>query len=347
MPERIAPQMHIENVEEKKTRLNKSWRNKEKTIEVDGEKYNLEDCYDHEIERRQKAFETASRIAEQIPPGKYILFVDSVDKNQGTTAHPEFPLIDEDRRKKMFQAETGSDDLNQDFQPENMRYRLGFKKGDNRFQVFKSFDDEVPTDLKNCVAVVYSGSAINVFEETNERNLITREKVLKIINEADKSVLPQLGICFGGQVLAYSHGAEIEKITDQNGNPIRVVGVTGIRKTEAAIENPFVKEIRKTVSSPQNHGQQINPKSLEKTTAEILAVSVDNQAPEIVFFPPYTYCSQSHIEGGSARNDVVGSLTRKETDPEENFFKNNCAEAGEIIFPKFLETTVKFAKSKE
>jgi hypothetical protein len=120
--------------------VNREWHDFNHKIRVTGEgrELTLQECYDRDIQLSQEIFNEVSSVADlEIPPNKYILFVDMV--NPGSMGSPQIQSVDPDRLAKVYEAETGDSDINQDFSSANMRHCFGFRAGDVRFVTVKPF----------------------------------------------------------------------------------------------------------------------------------------------------------------------------------------------------------------
>lgn len=333
----IINSLQQNNLEREKELANKYWRDENFKITYQGEKLTLKEIYDREIEYAKKHFESAKEIANKIPDGKFVLFVNSAKK--GTTHYDGINTIDKDRLERMNEAETGDKNTHPDnFQAANMRYSLGFDKNSEKFKEFKSYED-IPEnlDLTHCVGIVYSGSEINVLEEKDGTRIKATENVKHIMQIAKEASIPELGICFGGQLLSNTKGADIQWVKDEKGNLVRVVGIKEIELTEEAKNDPLVARLENILVA-QNHGQEINKESIEKVGGIILAVSKTG-APEIVRFGDKIYVLQFHPEVGLARVDVAMSIGKNPSNPEETF-KNSIHQIKEAIMTGFMEIVV-------
>lgn len=325
----------IPNLE--KEPANKYWRDENYKIDYQREKLALKEIYDREVEYAKKHFESAKEIADKIPKGKFILFVNSA--REGTTHYKGIETIDKDRLEKMNEVETGHKYTNpDDFQASNMRYCLGFKKDSNNFKEFKSYEDTPEDlDLNNCVGIVYSGSEINVLNEEIEERKNATIKIRGIIKRSKELEIPQLGICFGGQLLSNEAGANIQLVKNTQGVPTRIIGIKEMIFTKKAKDDPIVNILEKTFVA-QNHGQEINKESVEKVGGVVLAVS-EAGAPEIVRFSDKIYVLQFHPEVGSVRVDVATSIGKNPSDPKETF-KNPISKIKEVIMTGFMNIVI-------
>ncbi len=329
------------HLEKEKELANKYWRDENLKITYQGEKLTLKEIYDREIKHAKKHFESAKEIANKIPDGKFVLFVNSAKK--GTTHYDGINTIDKDRLEKMNEAETGYIDTPpDDFQAANMRYCLGFEKGDERFKTISSYEEGSDNiDLTNCVGIVYSGSEINVLDEEIPERQEATERVRNIMRKAKG--IPELGICFGGQLKANEKGALIQLVRDEKGNPDRVVGTSTINfniPENEANPNPILiklKEIGSKTPVAQNHGQEMNKESVEKAGGKVFATN-NKGAVEGALFGK-TICIQFHPEAGGARISVALSVLDPQYDPN-HIFEQDIKPAKGAVMLGFMEMVV-------
>lgn len=339
----IINSLQQNSIEKEKELANKYWRDENYKIDYQGEELTLKAIYDREIEYAKKHFESAKEIADKIPKDKFVLFVNSA--REGTTHYPGIKKIDDDRLKKMVEAETGDPNTHpDDFQAENMRYCLGFKKGDERFKTISSYEEGSDNiDLTNCVGIVYSGSEINVLNEEKQDRIEATERVTNIIKKAEG--IPQLGICFGGQLLASLQGADIQLVRNKKGEPDRIVGTPIINlDIPENGTNPILIRLKKIgIETPvaQNHGQEINKESVERSGGKVFAIS-ERGAAEGVLFGKNTICIQFHAEVETDRADVAMSTmnTKEKMSDPKDIFKHDIKPAKGAVMLGFLEMVV-------
>lgn len=328
--------------------FNKNWRNPEFKVTVGGESLTFKELYDRAIIKSKEIFQKTNEVAERIPQDKYILYVDAVEK--GTMGSENIDHIDEDRLKKVYEAETGSSQIDQEnFQADNMRYCLGFNKGDERFQKINAFKESIPEDLsENCVGIVFSGSEVDMKDDEKKEHQKAIEKVQGLARQAKGLGIPMLGICFGGQMLAHTMKAEIDWVKNKAGGRERVVGLKQIKKTDT--ENPLLSDLPDNFTGAQNHGQEIVRKTLPK--GSIVLAESESGALEIVLFEEegryFILCLQFHAEVGPTRLEMVQSGFGVEIARDEEIFSNEATKAREVLFPLFLQKVLKLHKeSKE
>lgn len=323
----------IETKESKEARLNKYWRDPNYKIEINGEFLTLKECYERTLVRTQEIFEkTKQTLNEQIPEGKFILYVNQTKK--GMMASEDINLIDKDRLEKLYQAETGNKEKSDDFQIDNIKYCLGIEKEDSRFKVFNSYntDEEIP-DLNNCIGMVFSGGEAYINGEDNPERIAMLEKSKNLIKESKKFDIPKLGICLGAQLLAHEEGAEVDWVKNEDDENERVTGMDQIIKTETTIENSFIQDFNEIVFIAQNHGQEIKEGIV--LTGKILAKN-EKGSIEVIQFPDGTICMQGHAEVGSIRMDVGMNLNEILKEPSY-IFQNDLEKIRELVFPTFLK----------
>ncbi len=340
---------HMPIPEELKEKANKIWRDSNFKVTIEEEVFTLKELYDREIEISKKIHEKTKKVTkEQIPMGKYILYVNLVET--GTMGSEKIEYIDQDRLKKVYEAETGSGVIDKEnFQSKNMSYCLGFDAGDDRFRTMEAFTEEVSSNFnENCVGIVFSGSEVDMKDDKNKEHQKAIKKVVALANQATSLGIPMLGICFGGQMLASTMKAEIDWVMDPE-NPEerkRVVGLNYVNKTNA--ENTLLVDLPPKFPGAENHGQEIIEKTLPKN-AVILAKS-ETGTPEIVLCKEdgkfFILCLQFHAEVGPTRLEMVQSGFGVDIAPIEKIFSYEANLAREKIFPIFLTKCGEASKKK-
>ena len=335
-------------VEERVAQVNETWNNPNFKVLVKSEQreLTLPECYDLEIKLSQEIFKEVSEVADlEIPPQKYILFVDMA--NPGSMSNPKVKLIDAIRLSKVYEAETGDGDINQDFTSANMRHCFGFKAADARFVTVKPFVQDMPTNLTDCVAVILSGSEANIKDETIPERIAMTDKVVKFIHQAKELQIPMFGICFGSQLLNSVFRAEVDWIRDVDNNDVtEETGLVLLKKTElgSQVGSPL-EQLPNEFYVHANHKQEVLRDSMPENL-EVLASSETSQV-QIVKLKnsDVIWAIQNHIECGDARADVIDDMYGVDK-RDQLLFQGESSKARRVLCPHFLRTAGKFARSK-
>ncbi|MBP7006466.1 MAG: gamma-glutamyl-gamma-aminobutyrate hydrolase family protein [Candidatus Pacebacteria bacterium] len=343
-------ELHIQrknnNLEtEKKVTLNKDWNDKNFLVNIEGKKLTIRECYDKAIKRSNEIFESTRKVAlEEIPNGKYILYINSTI--EGLVRSGDIEHIDEKRLEYMYLAETGSTKIDPDNFPKNNILRcLGLKEEDNRLVAINAFKDEIPKDLSNCVGIVFSGSETDITDETHLERIEMTNKARILVKKSDELLIPKLGICFGGQLLASEAGAKIQWILNEKGEKIRKTGLNIISETKVDRKTILPFEFNKTsYYVAQNHGQEI----IEGTIpygGEIIAKSIDGKPELIYFVESNTICTQFHPEVSTIRLDIAEDIINHKED-RIKLFTENPDEMKEVLFPNYLKMAGSYIRNK-
>lgn len=345
----LKPEIHnniVEIEKNKKTILNKDWNDPDFFVEVEGKKLTIRECYDIAIQRSNKIFEETRKVAlEQIPQGKYILYVNST--LGGLSRDKDIKYIDKERLECMYMAETGNSLIDPDnFQKNNMLRCLGLKEEDNRFIAINAFKDEIPKDLSDCAGIVFSGSEADITDEAHIERVEMTDRARGLVKQSDKLQIPKLGICFGGQLLASEAGAKIEWILNEKGEKTRTTGLNIISEANTDRKNMLPFEFSKTsYYVAQNHGQEIIEGTIP-VGGEIIAKSKDGK-PELIYFSDTnTICTQFHPEVNTIRLDIAEDIINNKED-RIKLFTENPDEMREILFPNYLKMAGSYIKDKD
>lgn len=327
------------NIKQKKSILNKYWLDPNYKLQIDGREFTLREVYNREVENNQKVFEYIKQITdESVPAGKFILFVN--ETKQSPLDKKDFEFIDDDRKRLMYRADTGTDYVPTDeLLDRNVERCLGFEHKDDRFKVFKVFTEDIeslPFD-ERCVGVVFSGSEMNMLD-TDKEHLAYLDKAQKILKKVKERNTPILGICFGAQMIACSAGATIKWLENANGEKIRTIGNKTIH-----LENQESVQGDTDMPVIQNHGQSIDSLTLTDTGAKILATSEYGNA-EIYRIGDSTLGTQFHPEISTLKVDIVSSLNGDTIDPRETFARD-VSETRKKIFEFFLLRVKEYNKT--
>lgn len=325
---------------------NESWRNPEHSVFIVSENkdLNYKECYDREIAISKEIFNEISSVANQeIPPGKYILFVDMADP--GSMGNPKLTAIDQDRLEKMFEAETGSPDTTQDFQPANMRHCFGFLPNDTRFVTVKPFKEEMPADLNGCVGIILSGSETNIKDEQIPERIAMTKKVLAFVLNAKQLGIPMFGICFGSQLLNSVFRATVDWIRDLNTEEqLEETGLVLLQKTDLGKQaGSALEQLPDQFYVHASHKQEVLAESMPEEL-EILAKSETSQV-QIVRLKnsDMIWAIQNHIECGDTRADVINSMYGV-ANKDSHLFQNESSKARRVLCPNFLKIAGAFSK---
>lgn len=321
------------DIEYHKKTLNKLWRDPAYRIQQGSEMLTLKELYEKEVAKNKKDFLHMHELAQEaIPEGKYVLFVNSTASSP--LDNPKYKYIDEERKKLMFQSDTGMDNVPiNELLDRNVEYRLGIKHGDGKFAAFHLQEQdlsELPLD-ENCVGVIFSGSEMNM-HETEEKDKEKVKTVQSIFNSVKAKGIPVLGVCFGAQMTASSLGAEVKWLTNEKGEKIRSTGNEKILVNNNAAA---ILEINENPAVIQNHGQAIDTDSLSRVGTDILATSQYGNA-EIYSFPPNIVATQFHPEISTIKVDIVSSLNNHSIDAAKTFAEDISATRTKI-FEFFLK----------
>ena len=341
----------LENQEKAKL-INKYWDDSNFKIQIGGESLTLRECYERQIAYSDKVFESTKKLsAEIIPEGKYILFINSAQG--GTADHPEIGLVAKERIEMMYRMETGSDEINEEskakFQENNMRRCLGLEPRDQRLRAINAYNEEIPKDLSNCVGVVFSGSKADVLDEEDGENIAMRESVREfMLHTHEKEIdVPKFGICFGGQLSAEVYAdAKIGYVKDMQGEKTRTQGVNEIYKTRTGKYFSFWDELPHTIYVPQDHGQEIERKTVESMHAEVLAENTNGGVEVLYLKEAEALCTQFHPEAGSIRMDISESLYGNKIPPNV-LFENDTDKVREVFFTLFIKTIGRYLEGLE
>lgn len=336
----------INDSPEHRAEVNRTWRNGDYKIFVKSEQESLTlpECYDRDIVRAKEIFNKVEAVANQtIQADKYLLFVDMA--NPGGMGHVNVKLADPDRLAKMYEAETGSPDLTQDFQSANMRYCFGFKPGDARFRTVKPFHESLPTNLKDCVGIILSGSEANIKDEVIPARVKMIERVTELVKMGKQQNIPMFGICFGSQLLSSIFRAEIAWIKESPHENDEETGLVLLHKTTAGmLPSSPLAQLPNEFYVHANHKQEVIKDSMPDEL-EILASS-DTSQVQIVQLKAsdMVLAIQNHIECGDTRADVLNNIHDIVTDDPE-LFQGKSTLAREVLCPYFLRTAGKYALS--
>ena len=333
------------SVEEQVAQANETWNNPNFKVFVksEGRELTLQECYDLEIKLSQEIFAEVSQVANvEIPPEKYILFVDMA--NPGSMSNPKIKLIDTKRLSKVYEAETGDGDINQDFTSANMRHCFGFKAGDPRFVTVKPFIQDMPTNLEDCVGIILSGSETNITDEVIPERIAMTDKVVKFISYAKELGIPMFGICFGSQLLNSVFRAKVDWIRDvENNDFTEETGLVLLKKTELGSRaGSPLEQLPNEFYVHANHKQEVLRDSMPDNL-EVLASS-DTSQVQIVKLKDsdVVWAIQNHIECGDTRADVIDDMYGiAKNDPM--LFQGESSKARRVLCPHFLRTAGKFA----
>jgi len=324
----------IESEEAKRARMNLIWRNESIKFNINGVELSLKDCYKKSIENSENTFKETRKVAlGNIPDGKYILYVNSTINT--IAKHKNIKHIDEDRLSQFYRAETGSNIIDPDnFQKNNMMHCLGLVESDNKLRSVELSKEGIPSDLSDCVGIIFSGSEVNVEGDLEIEHIEILKKARGIAGNASELCVPQLGICFGGQMLAVHAGGEVGSIFDESGKAKRVMGITPV--IHRGFNNANMNSLEGSFYVAQNHGQEIIKETLP-SNASILAFS-DKGGVEMVLFPDSNIFSvQFHPEVDPTRLDLFASLNDTDQNRAE-FFSKDLNKIRSLLFPDFLNT---------
>jgi len=335
---------NLEIAEAKEAHLNRFWNDENFKIELDGQKLTLAECYDRAIIEADKIFAETKKVnQEQIPAGKYVLYINSTI--EGLVGNKDIKYIDKDRLSKMYRAETGSGEISFDgFQDKNMGRCLGFEQGDARFKAVNAFTEKMPEDLTNCVGIVFSGSETDITDETHLERIKMTERARDLIKNSEDLKIPKLGICFGGQLLASEAGAKINWIFDKEGHKSRITGMNEISQTDMSKDSSLHLDFpKKDFYVAKNHGQKIDRDSIP-SNGEILAEGADGSVEMVYFKDSNTLCTQFHPELDVTRLDIAESISNSKKEPTE-LFKKNPDEIRAVLFPNFLKMAGEYVRN--
>ena len=331
--------------EEELEQVNNRWINQDYKILIDDEnrELTLQECYDRDIKLSQEIFDEVSSVAlAEIPPGKFILFVDMA--NLGAMNGPRIKFVDHERLSKVYEAETGSSDIEQDFADANMRHCFGFKSGDARFVTVKPFDQDMPEDLENCVGIILSGSETNIKDEALPERIAMTNKVVAFIQRAKLLGIPMFGICFGSQLLNSVFRAKVDWIRDVQSNTFtEETGLVLLKKTELGSQQGSpLEKLPESFYVHSNHKQEVLKDSMPEEL-EVLASS-DTSQVQIVKLKnsDIVWAIQNHIECGDTRADILDDINGV-TKMDEKLFQGESSKARRVLCPHFLRTVGKFA----
>ncbi len=326
--------------------VNRDWYDLNHKIFVtpEGHELTLQECYDRDIKLSQEIFDEVSSVADlEIPPGKYILFVDMV--NPGSMGSPQIQSVDPERLAKVYKAETGDSDINQDFSSANMRHCFGFQRGDARFVTVKPFFEDMPSDLSNCIGIVLSGSEANIKDETVPERIAMTNKVVEFISLAKDLKIPMFGICFGSQLLNSVFRAKVDWIRDSVDDHLtEETGLVLLKKTEIGnLPGSPLEQLPEQFYVHANHKQEVLRDSMPEDL-EILASS-DTSHVQIVKLKKsdIVWAIQNHIECGDTRADMLSDMHGQIT-KDEMLFQGESSKARRVLCPHFLKTAGKFAR---
>lgn len=328
-------------------KYNIAWRDPRYTVYIDelGSELTFPECYKREVLHSRLIFEeTHSVVNDDIPPDFYVLYVDMVIA--GVTGNPAFKYIDLDRKQLMFEAETGSTDVTQDFYEGNMRHCLGFNTGDQRFRVVHALREPMPTDLRGCVGVVLSGSEANVKDEIYPERVEMTKKVSAFLRHLGDRGIPLLGICFGSQLLNQSLDAEVDWIRDlESGDKKIETGLILHTKTDAGRRpGSPIEHLPDQFYVHAHHSQEVLHESVP-ASLEVLAKS-DTSHVQIVQSTNHAMLVltiQNHIECGDTRADVLRDFEGVAGIPEK-LFQAETNKARRVLFIHFLHTAGAYAR---
>ena len=326
--------------------VNEFWHDPNHKIWVaaEGRELTLQECYDREIRLSQEIFAEVSAVADlEIPPQKYILYVDMV--NPGSMGNPQIKLIDPERLAKVYEAETGDSDVNQDFTSANIRHCFGFRANDARFVTVKPFFEDMPTDLSNCIGIILSGSEANIKDETVSERVLMTNKVIEFIHHAKDLEIPMFGICFGSQLLNSVFRAKVDWIRDLENNTVTAeTGLVLLKKTDLGNrpDSPLEK-LPDEFYVHANHKQEVLRDSMPEDL-EVLASS-DTSQVQIVKLKnsDVVWAIQNHIECGDTRADILDDLHGL-INKDKKLFQGESSKARRVLCPHFLKTAGKFAR---
>lgn len=327
-------------------RCNETWRDSNQTVwvELAGRELTYSECYDRDIALSREIFVEVSKVADlEIPPGKYILFVDMA--NPGSMGNPKIKLIDPDRLAKVYQAETGRPDVTQDFQSANMRFCFGFNPEDVRFVTVKPFEQDMPSDLSDCVGIILSGSEANIKDEQVPERIAMTNKVIEFIKRAKDLQIPMFGICFGSQLLNSVFRAQVDWIRDLDGNNVsEETGLVLLQKTALGSQpGSPLEQLADQFYVHANHKQEVLKDSMPGEL-EILASSDTSQVQIVRLKNSDTvWAIQNHIECGDTRADAVNDMHGL-NNQDEKLFQGESSKARRVLCPHFLRTAGKFAR---
>jgi GMP synthase-like glutamine amidotransferase len=314
--------------------INLYWENPNLLISYQGELLTLKAIYKRELEKSNETFRHMHKLShEAIPQGTYVLFVNAT--KGGVLEHPDFPLINEERRKMMFLTDTGRESVKpEELLDETVRRSLGIDHKDDRFRTTHLFDDTSPYMIdENCVGIVFSGSEINVYD-TDEKHAEQFAAAQALVKQAMQKDLPMFGICFGSQLIAHKLGAKVSWIMDENGEQQRVFGIQTITPFET--DSLFGITPNTKFSVAQNHGQSIDPDTLAKSGGTVLASS--KFGVEIYEVPRQNIlATQFHPEVTGLKADIAFSLNPDSNIGPTQIFKGDMNATREKLFSGFLE----------
>lgn len=341
---RLEEVQNILESNENQADLNHFWNNPDYKILIENQELSLQECYDKIVERSENIFKETRKVAlEQIPEGKYILYINSTI--EGVIRNKNIKYIDKERLEKMYQSETGNPEIDpENFQERNISYCLGLTKEDKRLKAINLFKEEIPTDLSDCVGIVFSGSEADITDEVHIERIEMTNKAKTLVQNSKKLNIPKLGICFGAQLLANEEGANIEWILDKEGNKVKITGMNEILKKDVHKSSYLPIEFNSSVFYvAKNHSQRIKKESLP-SDAEVVAESGNGEV-EIVYFPHTNIiCTQFHPEVNAIRLNISESINNPQKDTSD-FFIKNIEDIRSEIFPGFLKIVGNYAKN--
>lgn len=145
--------------------------------------------------------------------------------------------------------------------------------------------------LEGFDALWVMGGPMDVWEE--EKYPWLRQEKAVIREAVSKRHMPYLGICLGHQLLADALGGEVGPATQSE------IGVFGIDKTSAGLENSFLDGLPDTFKCLQWHSAEVkhepnNAKVLASSSAcKIQAMSINDNAYSIQFHIEATHTTIS------------------------------------------------------
>jgi GMP synthase (glutamine-hydrolysing) len=157
------------------------------------------------------------------------------------------------------------------------------------FDVWDALGEEPRPDLDGVGGVVVFGSTFNV-EHADEQPFI--KETAEVIRESVDRGVPFLGVCFGGQLLAWALDAHVGE------SPVREIGFEPVRPTAEAADDPLFAHFADGDMAFQWHGDAF------RLPAGATLLATGDQVPHQAFrVGDRAWGTQFHLEVNAAELD--------------------------------------------
>lgn len=270
----------------------------------------MRERYERELqEARRNHAEMKRKVLDTLLQDSSILCINALPSSYGFGVAGPWQRMHPERTQLMHEAQFGGPS-EEPFFPASFRFHLGLERGDDRFSVWNVADGEEappvhPDDVSGVIVTGSSAMPSILRERPDAPEAEWMNRIQHVLRDLAVRKVPTLAVCFGHQILAVTHGGQVDWTQDKAGHQLREIGPARMLLTDEGKQDPLFGRVPEEFWTQSSHMQHVTEVPAD---AVILAHNPVSRAQALRYVEGLQWSIQNHPDITGILIDMIRDI---------------------------------------